>query len=79
MSPFAQRHEEKIAGALSCLNRVVITGTLSEICHAGALAGHLTQRDISLLGCEKHNMKHIFNRKDANECIQLRWEESRRW
>ncbi len=48
MNPFVQRHQEKIAGVLTCFDRVVVTGTLPEICHAGALAGYLTGRDIRL-------------------------------
>ena len=48
MSPFVQRHQEKIAGVRTCFDRVVITGTLPEICHAEALAGYLSQRDILL-------------------------------
>jgi len=48
MYPFVQRHQEKIAGVLTCFDRVVITGTLPEICHAGALVGYLSQRDILL-------------------------------
>jgi hypothetical protein len=34
MVDFIERHVEKIAGVLSCLDRVVITGTLPDICHA---------------------------------------------
>ena len=56
MNPFVQRHQDKIAGVLTCFDRVVITGTLPEICHAEALARYLSQRDILLrdyppLGC----------------------------
>jgi hypothetical protein len=36
MADFIERHAEKIAGVLSCLDRVVITGTLPDICHADA-------------------------------------------
>jgi len=48
MNPFVQRHEDKIAGVLSCFDRVVLSGTLPEICHADALARYLTQRTIRL-------------------------------
>jgi len=48
MGPFVQRHQAKIAGVLTRFDRVVITGTLPEICHAGALAGYLSERDILL-------------------------------
>src|SRR2546429_542765 len=33
MVDFIERHAEKIAGVLPCLDRVVITGTLPDICH----------------------------------------------
>jgi len=45
---FVERHRAKIAGVLSCFDRVVITGTLPDICHAEAMAGHLRARDIRL-------------------------------
>ena len=48
MNPFVERHQEQIAGVLTCLDRVIITGTLPEICHAEALARYLSQRDIRL-------------------------------
>ncbi len=48
MNPFVQRHQEKIAGVLTCFDRVVIMGTLPEICHAGALAGYLTGHHVRL-------------------------------
>ena len=31
MNPFVERHQDKIAGVLSCFDRVVITGTLPDI------------------------------------------------
>ncbi len=48
IKPFAQRHQEKIAGVLTCFDRVVIMGTLPKICHAGALASYLSGRYIRL-------------------------------
>ena len=41
MNPFVERHQNKIAGVLSCFDRVVITGTLPDIGYAGAMAGYL--------------------------------------
>ncbi len=37
-----------IAGVLSCFDRVVITGTLPEICHARAMEEHLRSQNIRL-------------------------------
>jgi hypothetical protein len=48
MMTFIERHAFKILGALSCFDRGVITGTLPDICHAGAMAGHLTAKGIRL-------------------------------
>src|SRR5262249_28148430 len=48
MVDFIQRHAEKIAGALSCLDRVVITGTLPDICHADAATRYLFHHKIRI-------------------------------
>ena len=41
MADFVERHAEKIAGVLSCLDRVLISGTLPDICHAAAATSYL--------------------------------------
>jgi hypothetical protein len=48
MADFIERHAEKIAGVLSCLDRVVITGTLPDICHAEAATRHLFNQGIRI-------------------------------
>jgi len=48
MNPFVELHQDEISGVLSCFDRVVITGTLPDICHAKAMAGYLGARDIRL-------------------------------
>ena len=48
MSAFIDRHAAEIRGVLSCFDRVVIIGTLPELCHAGAMATYLGARDIRL-------------------------------
>src|SRR5262245_3124848 len=48
MKTFLERHAAKIRGVLSCFDRVVITGTLPDIAHAGAMAAYLTERRIRL-------------------------------
>ena len=48
MNPFIERHQDSISGVLSCFDRVVITGTLPDICHAGAMGGYLGYRKIRL-------------------------------
>jgi hypothetical protein len=41
VNTFVERHASKIAGVLSCFDRVVIIGTLPDICHAEAMARYL--------------------------------------
>lgn len=41
MPDFLARHADKIVGVLHCFDRVVITGTVPEICHPRAMAVHL--------------------------------------
>jgi hypothetical protein len=48
MNPFVEQHQDEIGCVLSCFDRVVITGTLPEICHAKAMAGYLGGRGIRL-------------------------------
>lgn len=48
MNTFVERHAETIRGVLSCFDRVVITGTLPDLCHAGSMAQYLGARDIRL-------------------------------
>jgi hypothetical protein len=47
-APLVERHSEQILGVLSCFDRVVITGTLPEICHAQAMSAHLGSRGFRL-------------------------------
>jgi len=53
MVDFIGRHAEKIAGVLSCLDRVVITGTLPDICHADAATGYLFNHTIRIFDYTK--------------------------
>src|SRR5215211_1030866 len=43
-----ERYGDQIAGVLSCFDRVVITGTLPEICYAQAMSKHLTEQGVRL-------------------------------
>lgn len=42
----AERHADRIIGQLRCWDRVVITGTLLDICHSGALEAELRRQGI---------------------------------
>ena len=41
-----QRYAEQIVGTLGCWDRVIITGTLTDVCHAGAVEGWLRRDNI---------------------------------
>lgn len=41
MTSLTERYASKIRGVLSCFDRVVITGTIPEICHAAAMTNYL--------------------------------------
>jgi len=42
MNSFIERHQDDVGCVLSCFDRVVMTGTLPDICHPGAMAGFLS-------------------------------------
>ena len=41
-----QRYSDQIVGTLGCCDRVIITGTLTDVCHAGAVEGWLRRDHI---------------------------------
>jgi hypothetical protein len=53
MVVLTERYADQIAGVLSCFDRVVITGTLPEICHAGAMSGYLGSQGIRIFDYTK--------------------------
>ncbi len=57
MTTFVERHASKIVGTLSCFDRVVITGTLPDICHAEAMAMHLGTHGIRLFDYPQFAMR----------------------
>ena len=42
------RYAPQLRGVLSCFDRIVITGTLTDICYADAMAAHLRARGVRL-------------------------------
>ena len=48
MDTFVEGHAEEIRRVLSCFDRVAITRTLSDLCHADAVARCLSGWDIRL-------------------------------
>lgn len=48
MSMLTERYAGRIQGVLSCFDRVVITGTLPDICYADAMSSHLRSKGIRI-------------------------------
>ena len=53
MQLFTERHAAKIVGELSCLDRVVITGTIPGICYADGMRSYLHQQKIRIFDYAK--------------------------
>jgi hypothetical protein len=53
MVDFIERHSEKIRGVLSCLDRVVITGTLPDICYSEVATRYLFNHGIRIFDYTK--------------------------
>ena len=48
MSLLTERYAEKINGVLECYDRVIITGTIPELCYAQGMTGYLCARKIRI-------------------------------
>lgn len=48
MATFIEQHAHEIRGTVSCFDRVVLTGTLPDICHADAMARYLSSHGTRL-------------------------------
>ena len=48
-----ERHEEQIAGVLSCWDRVLLFGTLPKICYAEGMTSYLSERKIRIFDYPK--------------------------
>jgi hypothetical protein len=48
MVSLTQRYDDRIAGVLSCYDRVVVTGTLPTVCYADGMTGFLSARGIRI-------------------------------
>jgi hypothetical protein len=48
MVSLSQRYDDRIAGVLSCYDRVVITGTLPTVCYAKGMTAFLHARRIRI-------------------------------
>jgi hypothetical protein len=48
MVALTERYASKIRGVLSCFDRIIITGTLPDICYADAMSSHLRSKGIRI-------------------------------
>lgn len=48
MTLLTEKYASKIRGVLSCFDRVVMTGTIPEICHSDAMSSHLRSKGIRI-------------------------------
>ena len=44
--PLTERYRERLAGVLSCYDRIIVTGTLPGACYAKGMTGFLSARQI---------------------------------
>jgi hypothetical protein len=47
-SPLVERHGDRIAGVLSCYDRLVVTGTLPTVCYVGGMTRFLCADQIRI-------------------------------
>ena len=50
--PLLERHADDISGVFSCYDRIIITGTVPEICYAGGMTGELYRRGVRIFDFE---------------------------
>src|SRR5215469_8378555 len=43
-----ERYRDRLAGVLSCYDRIIVTGTLPGVCHARGMTAFLSARQISI-------------------------------
>jgi hypothetical protein len=46
--PLTERYRERLAGVLSCYDRIIVTGTLPGACYARGMTGFLSARQIRI-------------------------------
>ena len=53
MRAFTEKYADKIHGVISCFDRVVITGTILDICYADGMSRHLRSNNIRIFDYTK--------------------------
>ncbi|MCF8366056.1 MAG: hypothetical protein K9H16_09755 [Bacteroidales bacterium] len=56
MELFTATYREKIAGELSCFDRVILTGTLPTVCHAKGMTSYLYAKGIRIFDYPKFSI-----------------------
>jgi hypothetical protein len=71
MTPLTERYADRLRGVLSCFDRVVITGTLPDICYAEAMAARLRFEHVRLFDFTRwaHPLRECL-RKNAERLAQ---------
>jgi len=65
MALLTERHADKIAGTLSCYDRVVIQGTLPGVGYAAGMTGYLRAHGVRIFDLRTPKWDRIFRIKDA--------------
>ena len=53
MALLTERYSKQIAGTLSCYDRIVITGTIPQVCYAGGMTSYLYQHKVRIFDYAK--------------------------
>ena len=53
MEILTSAHKKNILGVLSCLDRVILTGTLPQICHSSGMTGYLYSQGVRIFDYAK--------------------------
>lgn len=48
MLQFCERHDDKIAGTIACFDRVIVQGTLPDICHPAAITAYFNSQGVRI-------------------------------
>jgi len=69
MADLRQRYADKIVGVISCFDRIVIQGTLPQLCYAEGMAGYLNARGIRLFDYPRFAQPFRDRIRENAECI----------
>ena len=73
MEDFFARHGEQISGVSSCFDRVVIMGSLTDICYTRGMAAHLSYHDVRLFDFPPKTSLRSWGRRCCTETSKTSW------